>query len=564
MRNRLFMGALSVIGVAMSLTGCTNPSGLDSISISPSTQALAVGQSAQLGAIGTYGNGSHLSTQPVSSGVTWSSNATSVATVSATGAVTGVASGSATITATAQGFRGPVTATATVTVGATTGGGGSTGGAVVSVAVIPSAQSVATAGQTTQFIAIGTTSTGATLYLTNAVAWSSSTPAVATIGATTGLATAVGAGTTTITALYTDATTGSVVTGVATLTVTGGASEQYTALTITPGGETIAVGQSASAQLIALGTTGNTGLSEVVTDKVAWSSSISSIATVSATGVVTGVSAGATTITAIYTNTDSSVATASAAITVTSTPPPEPLLSLSIVPASLSVQNLQATGQFLAIGTFSVAPFVRDLTNSPYTSWISSFPDDFPVGTNSGGNSGASAGLVTAYASGGATIIAEYANDGAGGDGTIQTATATFSCPLALPNPNGDPPTAGSCNVGQSGPLLATLTVYNEGLNTTNWEITAPSATGTPDVIHCGPGWTGAGGSVCTATYPVGTTVTLTAPATGAAFGGWSYNCTNQGAVTAAGPNSCTVTLTGISNVDGSSTGDATVGAIFN
>ncbi len=129
MRNRLFMGALSVIGVAMSLTGCTNPSGLDSISISPSTQALAVGQSAQLGAIGTYGNGSHLSTQPVSSGVTWSSNATSVATVSATGAVTGVASGSATITATAQGFRGPVTATATVTVGATTGGGGSTGGA---------------------------------------------------------------------------------------------------------------------------------------------------------------------------------------------------------------------------------------------------------------------------------------------------------------------------------------------------------------------------------------------------------------------------------------------------
>ena len=162
MRNRLFMGALSVIGVAMSLTGCTNPSGLDSISISPSTQALAVGQSAQLGAIGTYGNGSHLSTQPVSSGVTWSSNATSVATVSATGAVTGVASGSATITATAQGFRGPVTATATVTVGATTGGGGSTGGAVVSVAVIPSAQSVATAGQTTQFIAIGTTSTGAT------------------------------------------------------------------------------------------------------------------------------------------------------------------------------------------------------------------------------------------------------------------------------------------------------------------------------------------------------------------------------------------------------------------
>ena len=100
MRNRLFMGALSVIGVAMSLTGCTNPSGLDSIAVTPSTQALAVGQTAELSVTGTYGNANHLSTQPVSSGVTWSSNTTSVATVSATGVVTRVASGTATITAT--------------------------------------------------------------------------------------------------------------------------------------------------------------------------------------------------------------------------------------------------------------------------------------------------------------------------------------------------------------------------------------------------------------------------------------------------------------------------------
>ena len=76
-------------------------------------------------------------------------------------------------------------------------------------------------------------------------------------------------------------------------------------------------------------------------------------------------------------------------------------------------------------------------------------------------------------------------------------------------------------------------------------------------MIHCGPGWAlngGTGGSVCTATYPVGATVTLTAPKTGANFGGWTYNCAAQGTVTAAGPNSCTVTLT---------TND-TVGAIFN
>ena len=81
-------------------------------------------------------------------------------------------------------------------------------------------------------------------------------------------------------------------------------------------------------------------------------------------------------------------------------------------------------------------------------------------------------------AAGGATIIAEATNPA---DGTIQTATATFNCPLALPNPNGNPPTPGTCIPGTQAPsLLSTLTVYNEGLNTTNWAITGPSATGTP------------------------------------------------------------------------------------
>jgi hypothetical protein len=73
-------------------------------------------------------------------------------------------------------------------------------------------------------------------------------------------------------------------------------------------------------------------------------------------------------------------------------------------------------------------------------------------------------------------------------------------------------------------------------------------------VIHCGPG-SKTGGSVCEATYPVGTTVTVTAPAeSGVNFGGWSSNCTPILAVNAAGPNSCSVVLT---------TND-TVGAIFN
>ncbi len=349
------------------LVGCGNPSGLDSIQVTPSTLSTAVGQTAQFTAVGTYGNASHHTTQNVTSMVTWTSSTPSVATVSASGVATGVGAGTTTITASAQAYNGPISSSATLTVAASGGG----------------------------------TSTG------------------------TGTGTGTGGG---------------------------------------------------------------------------------------------GTAAG--------------------------------LLSLTIIPTSITVDNLQDTGQFLAIGTFSTAPTVRDLTNSPTLTWISAEPSVFPVNTNSGGNSGATAGIVTAYGSGSGTIIAEETAS----DGTVQTATATFNCPLVLPTPT----SPGTCYPGSQSPsLLATLTVYNEGLNTTNWEVTAPSATGTPAVLHCGPGWTlngGAGGSVCVATYPVGTTVTVTAPDTGAAFGGWSSNCTNTGTITATGPNSCTVTLT---------TND-TVGAIFN
>jgi hypothetical protein len=55
-----------------------------------------------------------------------------------------------------------------------------------------------------------------------------------------------------------------------------------------------------------------------------------------------------------------SAATSRIAVTA---PAPEPLLSLTIIPSAITVGNLQDTGQFLAIGTFSTAPYVRDLTN---------------------------------------------------------------------------------------------------------------------------------------------------------------------------------------------------------
>lgn len=557
MYKRISLGAVALAGLAMTMfTGCSATE-VDTLTISPVSQTLQVAQTAQFTATGIVGHGQHpSSSENVTDTVTWTSSAPAIATVSATGLATAVSPGSTTITATMQGFKGAVSATATITVSGSSGG--STTGTVSSLAIIPGSQSVASPGLTTQFLAIGTTSSGATVNLTSQVAWQSSSPQIASIGATTGLATATAPGTVTITALYSNPSTSSVVTGTALFTVTGGTAEQYTALSITPGAQSLsASGQTG--QFLAIAKTGG-GLQLDVTNskQLAWSSSSPSIASISSTGLVTGVSAGSSTITAELTNPDGTLVTANATVTVTLTAPPSPLLSLTIIPSSISVGDLQDTGQFLAIGTFSTPPYTRDLTNAPGMTWLSAFPDSFPVSTNSGGTPSATAGIVTAYGTGTATIIAEYTNPDPTNP-TIQTATASFSCPLVLPNPNGNPPTPGSCYQGQVGPLKATLTIYAEGLNTTNWLITAPSATGTADVIHCGPGWAangGTGGSVCTGVYPIGTTVTLTAPAqSGVAFGGWTYNCAPNGAVTAAGPNSCTISL-GATN--------ASVGAIFN
>jgi uncharacterized protein YjdB len=554
MHDRVFSSrVLLFVAMALPIAGCTNPLAV-SISVSPTTQSISAGQNAQFTATGIFGHGNNhpSSTQDLTDTATWTSSVPAVATVSATGVATGISAGTTTITASLNGFTGVVSASATLTVSG--GGGIAPGSSVVSLAVIPGAQSVAVPTQTAQFLAIGTTSTGQTVNLTNAVAWSSSSQQIATIGPTTGLATALGQGTSTITALYSSG--GNALTATASFTVLGGTTEEFTAVTIIPGSQDVsASGQTG--QFIALATSGTTGLEEDVTNspQITWISSIPSVASVtsglaSGNGVATGVSLGTSTITAELKNPDGSLVSNFSTVSVTLTPAPEPLLALQIIPSTITVGNLLDSGQFLAVGTYSTTPTVRDLTNS--VQWLTSAPSVFPVNTNGTGvpSGGANAGIVTAYGNGGATIIAE-ATDAQ--TGSIQTATATFSCPLVLPTPT----TAGSCYPGsEASSLLSTLTVYNEGLNTTNWLVTAPSATGTPNVLHCGPGSTGAGlgGSVCVATYPVGTTITLTAPAGAGAFGGWSYNCVPLSGITAAGPNSCQVTLTF----------DDTVGAIFN
>jgi hypothetical protein len=577
-RSASLLLPILALPVVLTLAGCSS---LQSLTIQPASGSVVltgIGQTAQFTAVGTSQMGN---AQPTTGSVSanWSVSNAGVATInSATGLATAVGPGYTQVIAQSNG----VTATSDITVNvvSTTPIGPGTA-SISSITIIPSAQTVASTNDTGAYIAIGTTSSGATVDLTSLVGWGSSSASIASIGLNTGLAAAGGqSGTATITALYTNPG-GSVIAGTASFTVLAGTTDKYTAVTVIPGSQALSSGQTG--QFIALATSGSTGLLTDVTlsPQLKWYSSAPSVAKIGlTTGLATGQNAGTTTITAELTNTtDNTVVSANATIAGSSTPAPEPLVSLSIIPGSITVGNLQDTGQFLAIGTYSTPPYVRDLTNSPTLTWISAFPNSFPVDTNTGGNSGASAGLVTAYGNGSATIIAEATNPS---DNTIQTATATFNCPLALPDPNGIPPTPGSCYPGtQTFSLLATLTIYNEGLNNGGpgmipWEITGPSATGTPDVIHCGPVASGqTGGSVCTATYPFGTTVVL--EATGGAFGGWSYNCapsdstgntTNPPPVTSGGPNYCAITFSPAVYVNGTlvtpANSNVTVGAIFN
>jgi hypothetical protein len=532
--------------IAFGLSSCTGNSGLDAITISPTTASLVVGgPTLQMTATGTFGNASHSSTKNITGLTSWTSAIAGVATVNSAGVVTAVGAGITTITGTAQGFAGPVSSTATITV---TGGGGGTGGGVASITIIPSSQSVQSPGQTSQFIAIGTTTSGATEDISGMVTWVSSSTQIATIDKT-GLATAVGQGTTNITAIAVNSN-GSVVTGSAAFTVVGGSVEQVTALTIYPGQQS-ATSQAQQSQFFVLGAEAG-GLLYDVTAQVVWKSSDTSVATVGTAGsgtpgLATAVGSGSTTITATFTNKDGSQQVGMATFSVSIGAAQEPLISINVVPGSITVSNRGMTGQYLAFGTYSTTPTVRDLTDK--VTWISSLPEVASI--SSAGTPGESGGLATSMGYTGFTnIYAEASNP----DGTVVLSNPVlFTCSDALTS---------ICEQSEAHPQFATITVYNAGENTTNWLVTAPTDTGVPNLIHCGPGWKGSGGSVCTGTYETGSTIVLTESPTGTGFGGWNSGdgvafpggvCIPAAGTTLLTSPTCTLTLNS----------DTSVGAIF-
>jgi len=246
----------------------TAPASVASVSVSPSSASIVVSSTRQLTAVVRDANGTALPDRAVA----WSSDNTAVATVDATGLVTAVSAGAATITATSEGKTGSTAITVTLV-------------PVANVAVSPISASLM-AGTTRQFTATTTDANNNTL-TGRAVSWASSNTAVATINASTGLLTAVApGGPVTITA------TSEGKTGTASVTVT---PVPVATVTVSPSAPTISVGD-----VLSLTTTLRDANNNVLTGRVVtWNSDAPSVASVNpTTGVVSGASPGAATITA--------------------------------------------------------------------------------------------------------------------------------------------------------------------------------------------------------------------------------------------------------------------------
>ncbi|MES2701493.1 MAG: Ig-like domain-containing protein [Bacteroidota bacterium] len=275
--------------------------------------------------------GSTVTLTDATAGGTWSSSNAAVATVSAGGVVTGATAGTATISyiLTTTGCF----ATKTVTVN------------TAPAAISPSSSSLCVGNSST----LSNSVTGGT--------WTSSNAGVASIGSSTGVVTAVTAGNVTITYAI----------GTCTTTATVTVNALPAAITPTTA-TTICVGATAT---LADATAGGT-----------WSSSNAGVATVGATGIVTGVAAGTATISYTISATGCFI---TKTVTVSTSP-------AAITPASSSV----------CVGSTST------LTNTVTGgAWTSSNTAVATIGTSTGIVTGVSAGNVNiTYAIGTCTVSA--------------------------------------------------------------------------------------------------------------------------------------------------------------
>ena len=374
------------------------------VSLNKTSASIVVDKTLQLTATVTPSN----TTNPA---VTWKSSNTSIATVSSSGLVTAKAVGTATITVTTAD--------------------GSNKSATCAVTVTPQLATGVSLNKTTASIVVDNTlqltATVSPSNTTNpAVTWSSSNTSIATVS-NTGLVTAKAVGSATIT-----------------VTTADGSNKSATcAVTVTP---QLATGVSLNKTTASIVVDKTLQLSATVSPSnttnpaVTWSSSNTSIATVSNTGLVTAKALGSATIT--VTTVDGSDKSATCDITVT----PQLATGVSLDKTSASIV-VEKTLQLSA----TVSP---SNTSNPAVTWSSSNTSIATVSNT---------GLVTAKALGTATITVTTA-DGSNKSATCQvTVTPQLAESITLNQ------TTAEINVGETVTLTATVSPPNTTNPNVKW-----------------------------------------------------------------------------------------------
>ena len=433
------VGTTTITAASSGVTGAISvqvtPAVLASIAISPSSVSIPMGTTQQFTATGTYSDGS---TQDLTASVQWTSSDATVATISMATSTIGLATSVGTGTATISANSGSVSGTASLTI---------TPAALVSVAITPSAPSIAL-GQSQQFTATGTYTDNSTRDITTNVTWSTSNALVAVISnniGSNGLATSSGQGTATMTArmgpvsatanltvvalsaptgvsatpapsqitlnwnsvpgatgynVSRSATSGGPFAPLATTTIppyvdsglAAGATYYYVvsatnsltqsansaevsattpvptlvSISVSPGNPTVALGLTQQFTATALYSDGST---QDVTSSVTWSSSNATVAVVSTNGLASSLSQGSTVITAVA----SGGQVASTTLTVNA----PGLVSITVTPTSATVSvgsyvRFSATGKYTNGTSLNISNLVNWSTSDTTISSVDS------------------------------------------------------------------------------------------------------------------------------------------------------------------------------------------------
>ncbi len=168
----------AVGNISGSATLTVSAATLQSISVSPADASIPNGKTQQFAATGTYSDGT---TQPLNSGLAWSSDTHAVATINSGGVATAHGGGLCAVTATTSGISGSTTLTVTAAT-------------LQSITLSPSDSEIVS-GQSEPLVATGHYSDGSSLTpLVAGVLWNSSSESIASVstsGTVTGVATGV-------------------------------------------------------------------------------------------------------------------------------------------------------------------------------------------------------------------------------------------------------------------------------------------------------------------------------------------------------------------------------------